>query len=113
MREERGKGVRRVDGELVQGEKEVGETWRRYFNILLNVGIGVGWWGVVENEGEVMSEDEEVEVSVRKEKKRKSAGMDGVYWEIIRKGAEVMAEWLARMFNVCWRKCVRSVRKSV
>ncbi|KAL7642819.1 UNVERIFIED_CONTAM: hypothetical protein RMT77_006107 [Armadillidium vulgare] len=63
--------------------------------------------GVVGNNEEMLLEEggisrEEVEVAVGKVKKEKSAGMDGMYGEMIRVGAEEMADWLVRMFNVLW-----------
>ena len=104
-REEGVEGVRGEDGDVVQGEREVGERWKRHFSDLLT---GVGGEEVVENnEGMLLEEDgsisrEEVRVAVGKVKMGKSAGMDGIYGEMIRVGGGVIVDWLVRMFNVCW-----------
>lgn len=109
--EERGEGVKGEDGEILQGEKDVGERWKVYFSELLNEGIEISNGGGIENGGEVVSEDqerniskEEVEVAVRKVKKGKSAGMDGIYGEMIKEGPRELFDWLVRLFNVCWRE---------
>src|SRR6201990_823295 len=72
--EERGEGVKGEDGEILQGEKDIGERWKMYFSELLNEGIEIRNGGEVENDGEVLSENqgrniskEEVEVAIRKE----------------------------------------------
>ena len=84
----------------------MGERWKRHFSDLLTV---VGGEGVVENNEEMLLEEdgsisrEEVKLAVRKVKMGKSAGMDGIYGEMIRLGAGVIVDWLVRMFNVCWR----------
>ena len=43
---------------------------------------------------------EEVKVAVEKVKKGKSAGMDGIYGEMIRVKGGVIVDWLVRMFNM-------------
>src|SRR6201990_1979414 len=109
--EERGEGIKGEDGEILQVEKGVGERWKMYFSDLLNEGIEISNGGGIENGGEVVSEDqerniskEEVEVAVRKVKKGKSAGMDGIYGEMIKEGPRELFDWLGRMFNGCWRE---------
>src|ERR1700755_3177614 len=98
-------GVGREVGVVVEGEREVGERWKRHFSDLLT---GVGGEEVVENnEGMLLEEDgsisrEEVRVAVGKVKMGKSAEMDGIYGEMIRVGGGVIVDWLVRMFNVCW-----------
>ncbi|KAL7639590.1 UNVERIFIED_CONTAM: hypothetical protein RMT77_010091 [Armadillidium vulgare] len=81
------------------------------FNDLLNEGIEISNGGGIENGGEVVSEDqdrniskEEVEVAKRKVKKGKSAGMDGIYGEMIKERPRELIDWLVRLFNVCWRE---------
>src|ERR1044072_986627 len=82
-----------------------------YFSELLNEGIEFSKGGGVENDGEAVIEDqeiniskEEVEVAVRKVKKGKSAGMNGIYGEMIKEEPRELIEWLVRLFNVCWRE---------
>src|ERR1700755_879090 len=81
------------------------ERWKRHFSELL---MGMGGEGVVENNEELLLEEggsisrEEVKVAVEKLKKGKSAGMDGIYGEMIRVRKGVIVDWLVRMFNVCW-----------
>ncbi|KAL7630078.1 UNVERIFIED_CONTAM: hypothetical protein RMT77_019789 [Armadillidium vulgare] len=100
-REEWGEGVKGEDGDVVQGEREVRERWKRHFRDLLT---GVGGQGVVENSEEMLLEEggsisrDEVKVAVEKVKKGKSAGMEGIYGEMIRVGAGVIVDWLVRMF---------------
>src|ERR1044072_9868434 len=82
-----------------------------YFSELLNEGIEFSNGGGVENDGEAVIEDQErniskekVEVAIRKVKKGKSTGMDGIYGEMIKEGARELIDWLVRLFNVCWRE---------
>src|ERR1044072_7454424 len=54
----------------------------------------------LEEDGSVSRE--KIKGGVGKVKMGKSAGMDGIYVEMIRVGAGVIVDWLVRMFNVCW-----------
>src|ERR1700755_2247235 len=54
-REELGEGVKGEDGDVVQGEREVGERWKRHFSDLLT---GMGGEGVVENIEEMLLEED-------------------------------------------------------
>ena len=70
-----GEGVKGED-DVVQGEREVGERWKRHFSDLLT---GLGGQGVGDYNEEMLLEEggsisrEEVKVAIEKVKKEKSA----------------------------------------
>ena len=46
----------------------------------------------------------EIERALCKVKKGKAPGMDGVRMEMIKGMGREVKEWLARLFNICWKK---------
>ena len=106
--------VKNREGVLIQEEMSVRERWREHFEELLNVAVGVddGSYEEMYEVGNVRDRGtnvrnicyEEVEYAVRKLKKGKSAGLDGVCVEMIKEGGKSMLLWLVRMFNVCWKE---------
>ena len=95
-KEELSGGVKGADGEMVQEDREVRERWREYFKNLLNVnrrevergrenGLEerrVGRSGV-EDEVDGIITKEEIKKAIRKIKKGKAAGMDGIHGEML------------------------------
>ena len=111
-KEEISGGVKGLDGEMVQEDKEVSERWREYFKDLLNVNgreREIGRWdsrvdrSVVNGGLEEVITKEEIKDALRKVKRGKSAGLDGVSGEMLKEGGDSMIEWLERLFMVCWR----------
>ena len=105
--------VKDREGEVLQGELEVRERWKDYFEELLNVGVedeGREERNIERREGGDMSVrneyimESEVKAAIRKMKKGKSAGLDRICVEMIKAGGESLVKWLLRIFNVCWRE---------
>src|SRR5215469_15969798 len=97
-----------------EGREKEGEMWGRYFKRLLNEGsedraVVDGEWeedlrgvgNVEEGRGITMTE---VEGTIKKLKKGKAAGSDGIMGEMIRAGGGVLCRWLVRVMNVCWER---------
>jgi len=108
-------GIKDREGRVVMGREEEGAVWGRYFKSLLNEGseeraVVEGEWEEelrgVENveEGSGRITMIEVEETIKKLKKGKAAGRDGIMGEMIRAGGVAMCRWLARMMNVCWER---------
>ena len=43
----------------------------------------------------------EVEMALNKMKGGRSAGLDGIYVEMLKKRKKIVLKWLVRIFNVC------------
>src|SRR5215469_6371729 len=108
-------GIKNSESRAVMGREEEGAMWGRYFKSLLNEGseeraVVEGEWeeelrGVENVEvGSGRITMLEVEETVRKIKKGKAAGRDGIMGEMIRAGGVAMCRWLARLMSVCWKR---------
>ena len=99
-----------ANGNLLSGEKEVSARWKEYFCELLNVrderkaeltmlgreGMDLKRVSVSES-----ISVREVKDALKKVKRGKAAGLDGVAAEMMKEGGECMLEWIVRLFNVC------------
>jgi len=102
-------GVKGLDGEIRQMESEVRARWVEYFGKLLNVNEVGREVGVLERErGTLMQEVdggismEEIGKALRKVKKGKATGLDGISGEMLVEGGVSVVNWLVRLFNLCW-----------
>lgn len=111
-------GVKTLDGNIVQDEREVEKRWSEHFGELLNAGR-------VDDEEErqqirvedsIMEEEcrneillhirkVEIENALKNSKGGKSSGLDAIQVEMLKKGGNSVVEWLKRLFNICWEKC--------
>ena len=101
------------NGSMLTGKKEVEDRWKEYFEDLLNVRMGnecnitaLGRHGIGSERVDVDEDisDEEVRVAIGRMKSGKSAGLDGVCVEMLKKGGEVIVEWMVRLFRICMSK---------
>ena len=104
--EVRGGGIKGLDGEIRQEEKEVGARWMEYFSRLLNVRGGrsvdvMRDRGVMVDESEGGILIEEIGKALRKVKRGKSTGLDGISGEMLLEGGVSVVEWMLRLFNLC------------
>ena len=101
--------VRDVDGNMLTERAVVQQRWSEYFEGLLNVDDGrraqlseVMGERVNENGNDVMEVSvEDVRKAVKKLKKGKSPGIDGITSEMLKCGGEALLEWLTRVCRVC------------
>ena len=111
--EKKSEKMKDANGNMLMTEEEVNGRWANYFESLLNVtddrearvtavGNGRRMPGGVKCDDEI--EYEEVYEAVRKMKGGKSAGIDEIVAEYLKKGGVAMIEWLVRMFNGCFRE---------
>merc|ERR1712002_206763 len=101
--------IKDADGEYVTEEGAVLDRWSNYFEQLLNFDDGrvavlndARMNGMDENvriQMEVSVED--VKRAVKKLKKGKTPGVDGITSEMLRFGGEGVLEWLTRVCKVC------------
>ena len=101
--------VRDVDGNMLTERAVVQQRWSEYFKGLLNVDDGrraqlseVMGERVNENGNDAMEVSvEDVRKAVKKLKKGKSPGIDGITSEMLKCGGEALLEWLTRVCRVC------------
>ena len=108
-REER---VKDANGVMLVERKQVCERWVEHFEGVLNVEdereayiVAVGGERGMPVVGEVNEEEisrEEVRVELGEMKNGKAPGLDGCAVEYLKKGGEVMIDWLVRLLNVCF-----------
>ena len=102
-------------GELLSDEQRVNERWSDYFESLLNVKdereADVPCMGIVNGirrerpvEQKELLDIKEVRMAIKKLKNGKATGVDDIAGEMIKAGGEVMAEWLVRVLNICWKE---------
>ena len=106
-------GMKDENGDMVVDKEEVSRRWAGYFEGLLNVNDDrVAAISVVGN-GRGMPRCErcneaiggdEINSNVRKLKGGKSPGVDEVMGEYLKSGGVSVIEWLARLFNGCFRE---------
>ena len=104
--------VKDENGNVVGGEQEVKERWKRYFDSLLNVvdereanviAIGNGRRMPVLNDmNDKCIGEEEVRKAVNEMKEGKAPGLDGCPAECIKNGGVSMIKWVVRLFNLCF-----------
>ena len=100
--------VKDSDGNILTDENAVKERWSEYFEQLLNVDdgrvaeiSGAQMNGVLEDDLiDVDVTVEDVRKAVKKMKKEKSQGVDGLTSEMCF-GGNCMSNWLTRVFTVC------------
>lgn len=94
---------------LITNAEEIKETWKQYFDQLLNVGADVED-REVELDERAEEEDEngptwlEVEVALKKMKNGKAAGVDELVIEMVKAGGPVAIHWLYRVIRVVWKE---------
>ena len=101
--------IKDSDGNILTDENAVKERWSEYFEQLLNVDdgrvaeiSGAQMNGVLEDDLiDVDVTVEDVRKAVKKLKKGKSPGVDGITSEMLCFGGECMLEWLTRVCKVC------------
>ena len=101
--------VKDSEGNVLTEAKEVKQRWSEYFECLLNVDDGRRAQVdriVIERQdentnGELEVGVEDVRKAVKKLKKGKSPGIDGITSEMLLYGGESLFEWLTRVCNVC------------
>merc|ERR1712002_703474 len=101
--------VRDSEGNMLTEGAKVQKRWREYFESLLNVDDGRRAQ-MSEVIRERMNDDtngvfevgvEDVRKAVKKLKKSKSPGIDGITSEMLKYGGEAVLEWLTRMCRIC------------
>src|SRR5678816_682394 len=106
-------GVKALDGNVVHDDREVEERWKEHFKELLNAGrvdeeeerrqnITMEEFRNV-NIGDITKD--EIVNALKKSKGGKSSGLDAIQVEMLKKGGDIVVEWLMRLFNVCWVQC--------
>ena len=104
--------IKDADGNILTEENAVRNRWREYFDRLLNVDDGRE---VEMNEIELNDADrnarmaielneDEVRKAVKKLKKGKSPGIDGITSEMLKYGGDSIIKWLTRVCMVCLMK---------
>ena len=97
------------DGNIVTDANDVKQRWKEYFEWLLNVDDGrraeltesvLGVMNEITN-GEPEISVEDVRKAVKKLKRGKVPGVDGITSEMLKCGGECLLEWLRRVCNVC------------
>ena len=101
--------IKDMDGNVLTEEGAVLKRWSEYYEQLLNVDDGriamltdARVYGIEENmrmETEVSVDD--VRKAVKKLKKGKAPGVDGITSEMLRYGGDSILEWLTRVCRVC------------
>ena len=100
--------IKDIDGNMVTEKNDVKRRWREYFEDLLNVDNGrvaelmdarIRVDGNERMEMEVTVED--VRKAVKKLKKGKAPGVDGITSEMLCSGGSCVLEWLARVCKTC------------
>ena len=102
-------GIKGLDGEIRQMESEVRARWVEYFGKLLNVNEVRREVEVLERErGRLIQEVdggisiEEIGKALRKVKRGKATGLDGISGDMLVEGGVSVVNWLVRLFNLCW-----------
>ena len=115
--------IKDADGNILSEENAVRNRWKEYFEELLNVDDGrevemneVQLNGANRNARMVMElNEDDVRKAVKKLKKGKSPGIDGITSEMLKYGGESIIEWLTRVCMVClvkgevpldWRRAI-------
>lgn len=101
---EKVKCIRDEAGRVLMDEEEIKKRWEKYFCALLNEGIGAGGTISLNSERGVCGEvkevgQEEVEKALRKMKKGKAVGPDGIPVEVWKCMGGVAVRWLCVLFN--------------
>ena len=106
-REQMSMRVKDSEGNLLVEQGAVSKRWKEYFQGLLNVDTGRGAQLLDvrnENGNDLVGfeiEVDDVELALKKLKKGKSPGVDGIKSEMLKYGGDAMLEWLTRVCKVC------------
>ena len=103
--------IKDMDGNVLTEQKAVKDRWSEYFEQLLNVDDGRAA-ELTDVRGNEVNGNQEVEVevsienvrkAVKKLKKGKAPGVDGITSEMLHFGGDSVLEWLTRVCRVCIR----------
>ena len=95
-------------GQPLENSKEKLEQWKQHFEKVLNVQNEVEANVLEDLEDHSVADTsqltrEEVEQAVKKLQNGKAAGEDGIVAEMLKKGGEVMIDWLLEILQEVWR----------